>query len=103
MKSFKQLSTPVRYNMIGEASVNSGLSVQQLSKIFNITQTTVRTAIKYHQNPLETSPMGRPKLLRDHHLRFIEAKTISNRSMSCSELVRELKEHFQDLEKTKLN
>lgn len=103
MKHFKQLAAPIRYTMIGDVFSQTNMSTQQLSHVFGVSMSTVRTAIEYCKNPWPTFQPGRPKILQKAHLQFIEVQTMSDRSITCSKLVDLLKENFPELALTKLN
>ena len=60
-------------------------------------------AIAFHENPRTLPAMERPKILQEHHIIYIEARTKFNRLLTNKELANELKGFYPDISQTKLN
>lgn len=89
--------------MIGYVHEQANMDVFQLSKMFGLCQNTIKTAISYCENPWPLPLIGRPKTLQPHHLLYIEARTLSNRTMTNKELAQELCAFYPDLAQSKLH
>ena len=100
---FKLIPRNIRYEIIYQAYKTTQLSPQMLSNIFDVTPKTIINAINRMANNVELPTQGRPKLLKEHHKVYIQARTISNRNISNKQLALELKNVFPDLKDSKLN
>lgn len=103
MEHIIHLPVATRYEMIGSIFYQTHLDNSTLGEIFNLSPNTIRTAISYCNDPWLLPQRGRPHTLKPHHLQYIEARTISNRTMTNPQLAQELKSFFPDLAESKLH
>jgi hypothetical protein len=93
-----KLHSEARYETIQLAAQRLPLTnrVQILAQLFGICPNTIRSALACQP----CSPCGipgAPRLLQDHQILYVEARTLVNRSMTNHELEQELVAFFLDL------
>ena len=92
----KGVQPQVRYELVGRMFQKTHMQPSQIAEICGLSEKTIRKGISFYQSPYLLPIRGRPKLLQPQHLLFIEAKTMSNRSITNQELVEELMNNFDD-------
>lgn len=91
------LPVQTRYEIINLVSSSSSFSNSQISSRLGVSTPTIRKALDWASTRYELPQRGRPKLLKKHHMLYIEARTISNRLLSNSELAQEMTAFFPDI------
>lgn len=88
-----------RYEIINIVSNNSNTSQTNLSRMLGLSRPTIKKALDWSSTKQPFPARGRPKALKDHHLMYIEARTLSNRLLSNAQLAKEMVEVFDDINK----
>ena len=100
-KHLGKLATHQKYQMIlnlldyFKASQNP---IGVVATVMGCSTKTIENAIKWRNNPIElTEKRGKKRILKQHHMLYINNMTLVSRDITNSELIQRLKDNFQDL------
>ena len=72
--------------------------IGEVAFIMGCSRKTISNAIEWSKNPIELNDKrGKKKILKNHHMSFIDAITILHRDMTNAEVIHQLKSNFKDL------
>ena len=98
MLDIKQISsTELRYKIINDFCKCYGNDINHTVRVLGISPNTVRNAIEYLKLPHQTRKRGPHPIILPHHEQYIEARTISERNLSCEQLAKEMETLFPDI------
>ena len=96
--NFKNIPVQTRYEIISLVSSNLNASQSDIHNMFGVSRPTIRKALDWSKDRQPLPTRGRPKVLKEHHLLFIEARIMSNRLLTNAQLAKEIIETFNDVE-----
>ena len=92
----KSLFQKTRYELIQYLYNINNCSISKIQDVLDVSQNTIKNAIRCTN--LENLPShGRPHLLKQCHIDYIEARTLSNRVLTNQQLANELVSVFPNL------
>ena len=73
-----RLTTEARYTIIARTRQWTGADVPSLCGAFGLCANTIISAIAWDENPYSLGKRGRPRVLQEHHMQYIEMRTVSD-------------------------
>jgi hypothetical protein len=95
--TFSHLPSQARYEMINMILTQTHGSVNDTAALFDGCPNTVRLVTAWEAHLTALRHQGAPNLLQSHHILYIEARMIQNRTMTSEQLARELVTSESDL------
>lgn len=96
-KELLRLTTEARYTIIARTQQWTQVDVPGLCGAFGLCSNTIKSAIAWNENPYALGNRGRPRILQEHHMQYIEMRTVSDPFITNARLADEMVAFYPDL------